>query len=173
MAVREIWKPIPGFEGYEASDRGRIRSVDRWVTHNARGHVRFRRGKILRPYFRPGKYVTVALGLHGGTHSVHVLVARTFIGEPPEGCEVAHNNNRKHDNRVSNLRWDTGLGNAADRLIHGTDARGEKCPTARLTLRQVRTIKRSKLMGIELAEKYGVSAAHICNIRKGVRWGWS
>jgi hypothetical protein len=27
----EIWKPIPGFDGYDASNQGRIRSVDRLI----------------------------------------------------------------------------------------------------------------------------------------------
>jgi hypothetical protein len=173
--AREVWKAIPGYEGYAVSDLGRVRSIDREVVipDKIRGSTtRHYQGRILKQHIHHG-YKATALGSFSGTVSVHCLVALAFLGKPPLGCEVAHNNGLKADNRLTNLRYDTVAGNSADRLIHGTDARGEKCPTARLSLKQIRAIRRSKAMGITLAKKYGVTAAHICNIRKGHRWRWA
>jgi hypothetical protein len=172
--AREVWRAIPGHEGYEVSDLGQVRSLNREVVipDKIRGSTtRHYQGKILKQQTHHGYKIT-HLGSSSGTMSVHCLVALAFLGNPPPEYEVAHNNGLKADNRLVNLRYDTVAGNSADRLVHGTDARGEKCPTARLSLKEVREIRRSKEMGITLAKKYGVTAAHICNIRKGHRWRW-
>lgn len=42
----ERWKNIPGFEGYQVSDLGRVRSVDRYVSHKRTGQ-QFVKGRIL------------------------------------------------------------------------------------------------------------------------------
>lgn len=47
---------------------------------------------------------------------VHFLVASNFIGEIPEGMQVNHINEDKHDNRVENLEIVTPAQNCA----HGT-----------------------------------------------------
>lgn len=173
MAEREIWKPVPGFEGYEVSDLGRVRSVDRVLWKQNRwgkpGWRRYR-GKVLSPGY-DGRY----LGIHMGTYRqirVHQLVMLAFVGEPPPGMEVAHKDGIGTNCKLANLRYDTPPGNAADKLVHGTDARGEKCPTARLTREAVRAIRRSTLDRKLLAEAYGVSKSHIDNIKAGHRWGW-
>lgn len=174
MAETEIWKPIPGFEGYEVSDLGRVRSLDREIAidHRGRGRLWIRRyrGKLLAPV-DDGRYLAVHLGSRKQMR-VHQLVMLAFVGEPPPGTEVAHNNGRGTNCKLLNLRYDSPPGNAADKLNHGTDARGEKCPTARLTREAVRAIRHSALDRKLLAEAYGVSKSHIDNIKAGHRWGW-
>ena len=34
--MTEIWKPIPGHDGYEVSDHGRVRSIDRVIEQSSR-----------------------------------------------------------------------------------------------------------------------------------------
>lgn len=118
--MEEIWKDIPGYEGwYQASNMGRIRSVDRLVRgvchHTGKAFYRKAKGKILRPvrYCKCG-HVSVVLG-HGAAGSpVHRLIMKTFAGEAPEGMEVLHKNGDPTDNRLENLRYGTRTENILD-----------------------------------------------------------
>lgn len=119
MDTSEKWKPVVGYEGaYEVSDLGRVRSVDRQVWNGRVWHSKS--GRTLS-VFR-GNYSKVRLKVNGDakTRNVHTLVAEAFIGERPDGLEVCHGNGDPHDNRASNLRYDTKAANSADRVKHGT-----------------------------------------------------
>lgn len=113
----ECWQPIPGYEGYEVSDLGRLRSLDRiiWTT---RGPRRLN-GRVLRLW--PGKYLGAVITIAGEGHTLtaHRSVAAAFLGPCPEGMEVCHNNGDRHDNRVANLRYDTSSANHRDTVRHG------------------------------------------------------
>lgn len=124
--MTEEWKDIPGFPGYEASSLGRIRS---WLIANGRPG-RSAHPRILKPGpgRSGGKKVTLVRS-NGPRRSapVHQLVLEAFVGPRPAGMECCHFPDRdRSNNRLSNIRWDTKLANAADREIHGTTARGEK-----------------------------------------------
>lgn len=114
--MREIWAEIPDREGYEASNFGRIRSMDRWIVYH-NGVRRFYRGKVLRQFTLWNGYKTTHLGSKRMNNYVHHLVARAFLGPRPSGLEVCHNNNNKNFNWLINLRYDTKLGNADDRPV--------------------------------------------------------
>ncbi len=115
----EEWRSVVGYEGiYEVSSKGRVRSLDRMV-HNGRA-LHPKAGQLLSAY--RGNYSKVRLkrGDGGRTWNVHTLVALAFLGLCPEGMEVCHNNGDPHDNRLSNLRYDTHVANSLDRREHGT-----------------------------------------------------
>jgi len=105
--MTEIWRPVPGWP-YSVSARGEVRS-DRY-------------GRILRPALRPTGYLQVTLSRRNEHWHpfVHQLVLLAFVGPAPEGTECCHGNGNRTDNRLSNLRWDTRLANAADATAHGT-----------------------------------------------------
>lgn len=107
--TQETWKPIPGYEDrYEASDLGRVRSVDRRVnTVDKLGRKRTRKlkGKVLAPGGCRG-YQIVNLSGHG-TVAVHLLVARTFLPKPPGAEDVNHRDGVKANNMLANLEWCT------------------------------------------------------------------
>lgn len=110
----EQWQPIVGYEdAYEVSDRGRVRSVDRYVS-NGNG-LRLAAGRVLSIY-HGGHYSQVRLKTdgNGSTKNVHALMASAFLGPCPEGREVCHNNGQHHDNRIENLRYDTHSANQYD-----------------------------------------------------------
>lgn len=111
------WRPVADHEGiYEVSNTGRVRSLDR-LTADGRNI----RGRILKHGKLPTGHEYVNLCKQGKcvTTYVHRLVAKTFIGEPPEGTECCHNDGDPSNNNVENLRWGTPLENVADRQKHG------------------------------------------------------
>lgn len=116
MAGRgEKWAPVPGWDGYEASTRGRVRSVGRALSDSRQAG-----GVILKPAKDKDGYRHVTLSAGRRRQRVHVarLVLLTFVGEPPEGHEALHGNGRRWDNRLANLRWGSKPENRADRERH-------------------------------------------------------
>jgi hypothetical protein len=118
----EHWKAIPGWEGfYEASDLGRIRSLDRIVPHRKNGPTLYK-GRVLNTKVGGNGYVTASLSRTGQKpicQNVHTLVLRTFKGEPPPGHECCHWTDNALDNRLQNLRWGTPRANLADARRNG------------------------------------------------------
>ena len=117
--MTEEWRDIPGYEGlYQASDLGRVRSLDRVDTSGKR-----RRARLMRPSVRSdGCYFEVHLskGNKGRTWPVHQLVARAFFGPPLEGREVCHGPAGSFDNSTANLRYGTSKDNSQDQVRDGT-----------------------------------------------------
>lgn len=99
----EEWRPIPGYEGlYEASDHGRIRSLDRTITRN--GRPSRLQGRVLTPV-GDGKYGYLRVGLgRKNLKFVHRLVAEAFIGDG-SGLDVDHRDGDPANNHLSNLRY--------------------------------------------------------------------
>jgi len=114
----EIWKPVPGYEGYyEASSEGRIRSVDRVVYHGKYAYNR--KGRIRIPYDNQG-YDNVTLNKDKVeiTYSVHRLIAMTFIPNPENKPCVNHIDGNKRNNHIENLEWATYSENSIHALEH-------------------------------------------------------
>ena len=132
MSALEQWKPVNGYEGiYEVSSHGRVRSVDRVVTRSD-GQVRRFKGKVLSAPLNPDGHPVVCLCIQrkSKVHTVHSLVAETFIGTRPEGMEVCHGDGNHTNNHVDNLRYGTRSENMLDRVRHGTHHEAVKthCP---------------------------------------------
>jgi hypothetical protein len=113
----EEWRDIAEFPGYQVSDLGRVRSVDRWLT-NALGQRRFLHGRILRPLKGPGGYSTVHLTFKAMNRYIHHLVMFAFKGPTPEGQEILHNDGDKANPRLGTLRFGTRAENMADARLH-------------------------------------------------------
>lgn len=161
----EEWRPIDGFQSYEVSSLGRVRRSVRGKTIGEIGHV-------LKSWLSAG-YPTVCLVGLGKKekHSVHVLVCRAFHGPKPSlRHEVAHNNGIKTDCSKINLRWALRAENHADKLIHGTDNRGEKHGMAKLTDSDadvIRNYPKGRGTGSFLAKRFGVASSLVSMIRNG------
>lgn len=102
----EVWKKIPENEYYEASDIGRIRSVDRAVKVNktdGSSYIRKYREKVFsfKKTMNTG-YFYVHLKTPD-LHSVHRLVWIAFNGKIPKNKHINHKNGIKTDNRLCNL----------------------------------------------------------------------
>lgn len=142
----ERWKSIPGYEGwYEASDQGRVRSLDRYITTGKkRDRKRLVNGKVLKPRLNKGDggmYVYICKDDIRKNRQVHRLILEAFVGLCPEGMECAHNNGNHTDNRLENLRWTTHKDNNDDKYKHGTIPYGEKHSMCKLSDNDVKAIK--------------------------------
>jgi len=129
--MSESWRPIPGWEGYyEASDRGRIRSLARRVP-GRRPAGQAVPGRVLKLVPDTHGYLTVTLCRNGTGERgyVHRLVLLAFVGAPLPGLEGCHNDGDCTNNRLGNLRWDTSAANSQDAVLHGTNhnARKDAC----------------------------------------------
>lgn len=108
--MEEIWRPVVGFEGlYEASDSGKIRSIDRAVK-GCYGTVQIKKGKILTPSKRKKgldyECVTLYKEDFKRIFFVHTLIAQTFpeiCGEMFEGCVINHKDENPANNVATNL----------------------------------------------------------------------
>ena len=102
--MQEIYKDIPGFEGYyQVSNLGNVKSLKTLNNGNP---------KILSQENSKSKktiYKRVKLHKNGKvTRSlVHRLVALTFIKNPDNKPQVNHIDNDTTNNNVSNLKWCT------------------------------------------------------------------
>lgn len=115
------------------------------------------------------------LGVKNKWVMVHRVVCEAVNGPPPsKRHQAAHSCGKGHEGCVSpkHLRWATPQENAADRIAHGTDNRGERNGRAKLTRRQAREILdlKGQMLHREIAEKFGVSDNLVSAIHTGRRW---
>ena len=126
------WKSIDGWDYYEVSSDGQIRSLDKLVNGKNGSLVR-KKGRVLKTANHRG-YLAVRLrdsaAKKDRTYKVHRLVLETFVGPPSEGQESRHLNGICTDNRLENLAWGSKSQNNNDRVLHGTHHNAAKthCP---------------------------------------------
>ena len=108
----EIWKPIPGYDGYEASNLGRIRS---WKTRGKVG-ITAKSPHVLKPAIdKTTGYHGVGLG-RGVFKRVHQLVLLAFVGPRLNGLKALHNDDDRNNNSLDNLRYGTQAENIQDMI---------------------------------------------------------
>ena len=125
----ETWCPVVGFEDYyEVSDKGRVGSLAREVSHPRSGllHIKARLLKPIIAHTTGYPRVTLNRDGVGSYHHVHRLVTAAFIGPLPEGWHTRHINGNPIDNRLENLTYGTPSENQQDRLRHGTHHNANK-----------------------------------------------
>lgn len=170
----EQWRPVVGFEGlYSVSNLGRVKSEPRFRAGKSCSLVPVA-GRILAlPKTKDG-YLSARLCTGVAKRHryarVHVLVLEAYLGPRPLGHDACHNNGDPSDNRLSNLRWDTKQSNAADRLLHGTDCKGAKNGSAKLTEMDASSILGDKRPCSHIAKEYGVSRSTISMLKRRTTW---
>jgi len=95
--MAEIWKEIPGFSDYEASNLGNVRS---WRNNS--------NGKNLKPSNHRDGYKLLILYDNKNSrksHLVHRLVMKAFSGE--SNLMVNHKDGIKNNNKLENLEYCT------------------------------------------------------------------
>lgn len=175
------YKEIPDFPGYRVGDDGTVWSCWRRIRRGkgaGRG-ARWGMGeewRQLAPGVDQDGYLIVVLSCNQKkrVRKVHQLVLELFVGPRPAGHEACHFPDRSRANcRLGNLRWGTRKQNSQDRLMHKTDARGEKNSKAVLTAAKVRAIRRRHAKGesgVSLARAFKVTPYTISDIVRRKTW---
>ena len=107
MTQNEIWKDIPGYEGfYQASNLGRIKSL---LFYNNRYKKYIKREKILKTTTQKTGYLMLTLCKDKKKSNllVHRIIAKTFLSNPNNYPQVNHKDGNKKNNCVDNLEWCT------------------------------------------------------------------
>lgn len=164
----EVWKTIEGFENYEVSNLGRIKSKYK--------------NKILKPQNDKNNYHIINLYKNKNckTFRLHRLVAIAFIPNLENKPQVNHINGIKDDNRVENLEWCNQSENIKHALNTGLKIplNGENCKVSKATEEQVKEIliKKKNSNGAkywgakELSIKFNLKATCISEIASGRNW---
>lgn len=169
-----MWRAVPGFERYEVSDAGRVRSL--WGRGGPRAAP-----VLLTPKAAPKSgHLSVCLFFDGGRSwlDVAACVLLAFVGPRPDGLYACHRDDDPTNNRIGNLRWDTPAGNYADAVRNGTSAlvhaKGEGNRAAKLTDDEVRAIRRACAAGEDrsaIGRRFGVGRHAVTRIHTRKRWG--
>jgi hypothetical protein len=172
--MTEIWKPVAGHDGYEVSNLGRVRSLDREWRQGSKWGTTYtyrKKGKMLRPGSASNDYPTVSIGRRN-TRTVHSLVAEAFIGPCPAGQEVRHKDGDRANPRDSNLCYGTRLDNIKDAQRHGTACRGSNHPAATIDEKEAKAIldARGTAPARELARRFGVTINVVYLIHARQSW---
>jgi hypothetical protein len=126
------WRPAPGWDGYEVSADGQVRSWRKLGQKVGRASS----PRLLKRNENGRGYLQVRLNEEGHSSPVHVhrLVGEAFLGPLPAGMETRHLDGDKSNNAASNLRYGTRIQNRRDRIAHGTDHNLIKthCPSRHL-----------------------------------------
>lgn len=103
MSTDERWLPVPGLDGYDVSDQGRIQSTRRAG-----------KPRIMRAGRGPCGYHVVSIqmnprGVRARAQPLRVgsLVMAAFVGPKPDGLVVRHVNGNLLDDRLENLKYGT------------------------------------------------------------------
>jgi hypothetical protein len=167
---REVWLPIPGFPGYEASNSGGIRSYFRSSSKTLAVEPHG-----LRPKTDHRGYLAVTLyrERRRAHRTVHSLVALTFVGPRPDGMDVNHIDADKTNARASNLEYVTRRDNIRHAASLGLMPTGRRNWNCKIGPENAAVIKRELANGVSqraLARRFGVSQGAIQNIIKGIAW---
>jgi hypothetical protein len=113
LEPQEVWKPVVGYEHYEVSNLGRVRSQT-YVNSYGRRVV----GRVLSLSLSTSGHPKVTLYKDNTkrTEKVHQLVLNAFVGPCPPGQECRHEDDVPSNNCLSNLSWGTRSDNFHDRV---------------------------------------------------------
>lgn len=94
----EIWKDIPEYDGYQASNTGFVKSLNYKNTGKE---------KILKVWINNRGYHLITLCKNGKPKNelLHRIIAKTFIKNPNNYTEINHIDENKSNNHVNNLEW--------------------------------------------------------------------
>lgn len=159
-----VWKRVTDFEDYySVSSDGKIYS--------------HRRDKLLKPWLGTSGYWEVSFCVNGSVtrHSVHRVLATTFVDNPDKAPQVNHIDGNKLNNTVDNLEWVS----VQENQLHSSHIlgknRGSKQHKSCLTEEVVLKAKDLISSGVKLSvisRQLGINYKTLYNIKDGSCWAW-
>lgn len=130
--------------------------------------------------FKATGYGQIMLGAHRGGGDLRPVGAHVYVCTlahgiaPREGMEVAHGCGNRLCVNPRHLRWDTRANNHADKVTHGTMARGARNGATSLEPEDVDEIMALKgaLSQRQIAKRFGVGKTTIARIHRGETWSF-
>ncbi len=166
----EVFKKIKGYENYEVSNYGNVKSIDHFV-RSKNNSKRVQKGRLLTKPKTVKGYLQVSLSNNGIRFNtgVHRLVALAFIPNPENKPQVNHINGIKDDNSLENLEWCTNKENQIHAVKNNlcNPNLGEKHHNSKLTNEQVKNARRMFKLGMDnitLSRLYNISAPAMSKI---------
>jgi hypothetical protein len=107
--MKEVWKGIDGFDNYQISNTGLVKSIQRKIMR-FNGHIIHKKTvneRILKPAISGSGYEFVTLRKNNQHYAkrIHQLVASHFIKGQRDGLVVHHKDGNKLNNYYSNLEY--------------------------------------------------------------------
>jgi hypothetical protein len=172
----EEFRDVPKFSGFiSASNMGRIyshpRSIQKYSALTGGVVTQQYEGRLLAQYDRGG-YMTVRFGINNKkfTQLVSRLVLSAFVRESKPNELACHDDSNPTNNCVTNLRWDTQVGNMKDRTDRRLYKRGEDHHAATVPVELVDRLQAGLITPNEAAKEYGYSYHNLWRIAKGKTW---
>lgn len=126
-------------------------------------------GRILKPQPNGKGYLRVSISKK--LCFVHRLVAEKYIPNPNNLPQVNHKDGNKLNNNVDNLEWVDNQENRDHAVLTGLHLSGEAIKTAKLNWEKVEYIRSHlEIPNKDFAEKYGVSARTIADVKNYKTW---
>jgi hypothetical protein len=156
-----MFRPYPLSQNHRVDKEGNVLAIGRFI--------------IMKPYYDKDGYATLSLKINDipSLHRINRMVLMTWDRMPQPGEEAAHLNNDRSDNRLENLKWMSCKENQNMRELFGTDNKGEKNYSAKLTQEIVNMIRKDYTFGLsyrQLVNKYDISKTQISRIITGKSW---
>jgi hypothetical protein len=144
----------------------------------AKAHADFKGDECLRwPFGISLRGYGNFFSANGEIYSPHRYMCELAHGKPPTPKhDAAHNCGKGHLGCVNprHLEWKTSKENAADKLVHGTRARGSRHGMAKLTEANVKCIRRLLKTGlltkVSIAKRFNVTPEAINRIVREKIW---
>lgn len=123
------------------------------------------------------RYGYAVIKWEGKQQRVNRVVCGIMRGSPTNSkMHAAHSCGNRACVNHRHLRWATPTENQADRLLHGTDGRGEKNVTSKVSEQDARAIRHAwkarESNQAEIGKRFGITQSAVSSIVTGKNWGW-
>lgn len=147
------WRVLPIDPRYELHSSGKIRRVktkrERKLGLKQCGYL----GLVFtQPNAKPRGY------------DFHVLMALTFLGPRPQGCDVSHIDGNRHNNSIENLCYESRAANMA------RNTKPPRFPKRHMSAERIALIRAEQGPLRQVAKKFNISLTHAWRIRNNRAW---